>query len=378
MVCRALTCAAVSSLLIAGCGGGAPDRPRSPSGPRLTVQLGGSLDAQLREKVADAGIPGASAAIVFPDGRMWSGAAGHAVLEAERPMTTRTSLPFDSVTKVMTAALALRLVELGRLRLEDTVRRWYPAWRGDPRATVRDLLGHRAGTRDPGARFVQGVIRRPRRTVTAAEHIAAAPKPGARTEEAEYSDTGFVIAGVILQRVTREPLAAALRREVFGHPGGEGLAFQPAERTSAPRAESYWYPDGGAKPTAVAEGEILPSRAHASAYGPAGALAGQVPSLARFGHELFGGRILARSSLREMARFHPGGFWEGYGLGLAANSLDEHPMWGHGGDGLGSHTEFWYLPRERLTVAVAWNDELLDDSDILPALLRTALDRRAW
>ena len=378
MACRALTCAAVLSLLIAGCGGGAPDRSRSPSGPRLTAQLGGSLDAQLREKVADAGIPGASAAIVFPDGRMWSGAAGHAVLEPERPMTTRTSLPFDSVTKVMTAALALRMVEQGRLRLDDTVRRWYPAWRGDPRATVRDLLGHRAGTRDPGARFVQGVIRRPRRTVTAAKHIAAAPKPGARTEEAEYSDTGFVIAGVILQRVTREPLAAALRREVFGHPGGEGLAFQPAERTNAPRARSYWYPDGGAKPTAVAEGEILPSRAHASAYGPAGALAGRVPALARFGHELFGGRILARSSLREMARFHPGGFWEGYGLGLAANSLDEHPMWGHGGDGLGSHTEFWYLPRERLTVAVAWNDELLDDSDILPALLRTALDRRAW
>ena len=107
-----------------------PGRPR----PRLTAQLGRSLDAQLREKVADAGIPGASAAIVFPDGRMWSGAAGHAVLEPERPMTTRTSLPFDSVAKVMTAALALRLVEQGRLRLDDTIRRWYPAWRGDPRA----------------------------------------------------------------------------------------------------------------------------------------------------------------------------------------------------------------------------------------------------
>jgi D-alanyl-D-alanine carboxypeptidase len=378
MACRALACAAVLSLLSAGCGGGAPDRPPSRSGPRLTAQLGRALDTQLREKVADAGIPGASAAIVFPDGRMWNGAAGHAVLEPERPMTTRTSLPFDSVAKVMTAALALRLVEQRRLRLDDTIRRWYPAWRGDPRATVRDLLGHRAGARDPGARFVEGLIRRPRRTVTAAEHISASPKPGARTEEAEYSNTGFVIAGVILQRVTRQPLAAALRREIFGHPGGEGLALQPAERTSAPRAQSYWYPDGGAKPTAAGEGDILPSRAFASASGAAGALAGQVPSLARFGHELFGGRILARSSLREMARFHPGGFWEGYGLGLAANSLDEHPMWGHGGDGLGSHTEFWHLPRERLTIAVAWNDELLDDSDILPALLRTTLDRRAW
>ena len=103
-----------------------------------------------------------------------------------------------------------------------------------------------------------------------------------------------------------------------------------------------------------------------------------MPSLARLGHELFGGRIVSRSSLREMARFHPGGYWEGYGLGLATNSLDGHTMWGHGGDGLGSHTEFWHLPRERLTIVIAWNDDLLDRSDILPALLRTTLDGRAW
>jgi hypothetical protein len=49
-------------------------------------------------------------------------------------------------------------------------------------------------------------------------------------------------------------------------------------------------------------------------------------------------------------------------------------MWGHVGDGVGSHTEFWHLPRERLTMAVAWNDDLLDhEGQIYPQLLRTAL-----
>ena len=90
-------------------------------------------------------MPGATAAVVFADGREWSGAAGDAVLHPRRSMTTATAIPFDSITKIVTASTAMRLVEQGRLRLDDPVRRWYPAWRGDPEATVRDLLGHTSG-----------------------------------------------------------------------------------------------------------------------------------------------------------------------------------------------------------------------------------------
>ena len=64
-------------------------------------------------------------------------------------MTTATAIPFDSITKVVTASTAMRLVEQDRLNLDDPIRRWYPAWRGDPEATVRDLLGHTSGMRDP-------------------------------------------------------------------------------------------------------------------------------------------------------------------------------------------------------------------------------------
>src|SRR5215208_3992036 len=107
-----------------GCGGGGQPAP-SASGPRLTGAMSRGLDRQLHKKVAETGIPGASAAVVFPDGREWSGAAGQAVLKPRRPMTPQTSLPFDSVTKIATAALALRLAEEHRLRLDDPIRRWY-------------------------------------------------------------------------------------------------------------------------------------------------------------------------------------------------------------------------------------------------------------
>ena len=70
-------------------------------------------------------------------------------------------------------------------------------------------------------------------------------------------------------------------------------------------------------------------------------------------------------------------FWDGYGLGLALDSNDDRPMWGHGGDGFGTHTEFWHLPRERLTIAMTWNDDVLDrEGRILPTLLRAALAYR--
>src|SRR5829696_6899887 len=99
--------------------------------------------------------------------------------------------------------------------------------------------------------------------------------------------------------------------------------------------------------TRPATARLFPRRrspAFAGAAGGAGALAGDVPSLARWGHEFFGGHVLQAKSLREMASFHDGAFWDGYGLGLALDSNDDRPMWGHRGDGFGTHTEFWHLP----------------------------------
>ncbi len=351
------------------CGGGDRPSPTPAPGPQLTAAVERELDSRLRESVADAGIPGASAAIVFRDGRVWRGAAGDAVVKPKRAMTPDTALPFDSITKVATAVLALRLVEEGKLRLEDPIVRWYPRWRGDRHATVRDLLGHTSGARDP-----QDEID-PNQPLSQKRFLAAAPKPGPRTDVAHYSNVGYMIAGSILERAGREPLTTALRRSVFAHPGGDGLAFQPAEQPKPPRAHSYWYPEGGGSPVDASDGgPVLPYRSLAATSGAAGALAGDVPSLARWGHELFGGRVLKPASLREMARFHSGGFWEAYGLGLAQDSFEDRTMWGHGGDGLGSHTEFWHLPREHLTLAVTWNDDLLDrDGGLHTVLLRAAL-----
>jgi D-alanyl-D-alanine carboxypeptidase len=331
------------------------------------------LDAQLAQETENTGIPGASAAIVFPDGRVWAGAAGLAVLEPPRRMTTGTSLPFDSVTKVFTAALAMKLVEAGRLDLDEPVRQRYPAWRGDPRATVRDLLGHTSGAKEPPPEWGDRVLRS-RRRVTPAQVIRASGRPGPRSEEAEYSNPGFNIAGKILARAAGAPVSQLLRTQLLNEPGGEGLAFQPAERPRAPLAHTYWYPHGLADPVDTSDGTpFVPNARFAAMASTAGAIGGTVPSLARWGHQLLGGHILEPASLREMTKFHAGA-WQGYGLGLARDSFDGREAWGHGGDGLGSHTEFWHLRAANLTIVTTWNDDALDrEGQILSSLLRVVL-----
>jgi D-alanyl-D-alanine carboxypeptidase len=373
MAPRAVACVVVVAIAGTACGGTTKRATPAPPGPRLTPSLAHTLDAELRDGFAREAIAGVTAAIVFPDGREWSAADGLAVIATKQPMTPRTSMPLDSVTKMATAALALRYAEDGRLRLDDTIKRWYPSWDGDPRATLRDLLGHVAGTRDSRDAFYVRVGTHPHARVTPRQVIAATPPAGPRTHEAVYSNTGFIIAGLILQRAGRQPVTAGMRRELFDHPGGAGLSMQPIELAHPPRAYSYFYPRGiGNGPVAVNHGgALLPTRSWATAAGTAGALAGDVPSLARWGQALLGGHILKPASLREMTRFHPGAFWQGYGLGLALDSIDGHTMWGHTGDGIGSHTELWHVPDDDVTIAVSWNDESLDrEAVFLPHLLR--------
>ena len=371
-----LALACVVLVFLAACGGSDKDGAARAPGVQFTPAAAHRLDAALAEKVADTGVPGASAAVVFADGREWSGAAGDAVLHPRQAMTTATAIPFDSITKIVTASTAMRLVEQGRLRLEDPIRRWYPAWRGDPEATVRDLLGHTSGLmRGPPDAYFMRVYAHPRVTATRQRFVVATGKPSPRTEGEEYSDAGFVLAGLILERAGGAPIAALARRDVLSAPGGDGLAFQPGERPAPPHAHSYWYPHSADRPVDFNDRSgVLPRRAWVTQASGAIGLAGDVPSLARWGSKLLGGRVLKPSSLQEMRDFHSGEDWAGYGLGLAKSSVDDHELWGHTGDGLGTHTELWYMPKERVTVAVAWNDnDIDDDGGIFQALVRAAV-----
>jgi CubicO group peptidase (beta-lactamase class C family) len=133
---RGLLCGLVAAVVVAGCGG---DEQRTAP-DRLPQQL----DAELAKCAGELDVPGAAAALYRRGELVWSGAWGKADIEEDRAMTAQTPVAYASVGKMITAALALRLAEQGRLSLDDPVRKWVPEWPGKRTKTLR---GTTAGSR---------------------------------------------------------------------------------------------------------------------------------------------------------------------------------------------------------------------------------------
>jgi D-alanyl-D-alanine carboxypeptidase len=361
-----VACMLVALLIAAGCGG-SPSQRHAATGPTLRHRL----DAELAKQAKAAEVPGATGAVVVDGKLVWAGAWGMADVQRGRRLTPDTPMAFASITKMFTASIALRLAEEGRLSLDAPIRRWVPGWRGAPRMPVRRLLAQTAGVVDPGPEFYESAIDRPRTTTTPADWLAAMPTPRRHPSQTPmYANANYILAGLAVRRAAGREWPRLL-------PGvSSGLALQPDQRVASAPARGYWYPTGGTTPRAWgrAGDPMVPSTGVARAAWTAGGLAGSTVALARWGDHLLAGDLLRKRSIAQMTRFHDGGMWEGYGLGLGHQSVDGREVWGHSGDIPGFHAELWHLPDEDLTMAVAWNDDRVS-SDVIPrSLLLVALD----
>ena len=103
------------------------------------------LQAALDHALEHGGSPGAQAAVVFSDGRLWQGAAGLADTDAARRVTTDTLFAIGSVTKTYTAATVLDLAAKGELGLDDKLGKWVPRFPAHVDVTIRQLLSHTSG-----------------------------------------------------------------------------------------------------------------------------------------------------------------------------------------------------------------------------------------
>jgi D-alanyl-D-alanine carboxypeptidase len=368
MAWRTLFGVLATMLVVTGCGGGStlPPQQRAAKVPPLAQRL----DADFAELAEYAGVPGAVAALVV-DGRLvWSGAYGSADVARKRKMQPGTPMAFGSITKTVTASIALKLAEEGRLSLDDPVRRWLPEWRGGRTITVRRLLSQTAGVADPGESFYIAHDKPPTRVNTPADWLAALPAPNrAPVDTPTYANANYILAGLVLKRAARGRWRAIVR----GLP--KGLALQPDERAPTRPARGYWYPDG-TTPTAIPTGGggMVPSTATATVAWTAGGLAASAPAVAQWADGLLGGDALEPDSLAQMTTFNDGtAMWNGYGLGLARGLFANHEVWGHIGDIPGFHAELWHIPDEDVTLVAAWNDDRIDEDGIIRGLANLTL-----
>lgn len=191
------------------------------------AELSRRLQAVLSGPDRDRGVVGEALAVIGPKARWtWSGAVGEARRGGE-PMDARHAFRIASVTKPYVAASILRLMEDGRIDIdgpirpllsEETARLLVDAGYDPTAITVRQLLAHTSGMYDHAMdkRYAEAVLSNPRHRWTRAEQIGLLgqySKPlGKPGERFSYSDTGYVILGEIVERLTGMPIGPAARK----------------------------------------------------------------------------------------------------------------------------------------------------------------------
>jgi D-alanyl-D-alanine carboxypeptidase len=290
---------------------------------------------QLAKGIVAVGSPGA--VVLVHDARgTRAGTAGYASLRTKERLGANHVFRVGSITKTFVSVVVVQLAAEGVLRLDDPVEKWLPGVVPNGQAiTLRQLLNHTSGIYNytDDSALIQELVRNPLRVWTPAALIelanAHAPlfTPGSRWS---YSNTGYLLLGLVVERATGQPLAEELRRRIFAPLGLPRTSFPSVPALAPPFAHGYLPPGGivrtpGGRPVDVTLWS--PSWAWA-----AGALVSTAGDLARFYGALLGGELLTPEALREVKTTVPilGGT-EWYGLGLSRTPFRCAAAWGHGG-----------------------------------------------
>ena len=196
----------------------------------------------------------------------------------------------------------MRLVEDGRLTLETRAKTILPTLRIDPAITVRQLLDHTSGLRDfyLNPRIDKALLAKRGQVWDAARSLGYVGKPFARPGTSwHYSNTNYLVLGMLAEAVGRAPLADQLRTRFFVPLGLDHTWFQSAEAPKGPVAHGYRFTGKGLKlpPIDLSDGSpVVPFTSVITASGGAGSIATSAGDLARWAAALYGGNVLSDGS----------------------------------------------------------------------------------
>lgn len=294
-----------------------------PINAAAATDIQGIIDDALRRQ----SIPGVSTVVIFDHQIIYSGGRGVADLETGRPMTDQTVMYIGSLSKILTAVLALRQVENGALAMTDTLDR-------KPAITVRQLISHQSGLpREGSFRYWFSGVFPDEQTLDA--YVSRAPldfEPGTRTR---YSNIGFAALGGLVADRANQDFDALMQSQVF-----KPLAMNDSgARGPAPGVASAYSPPGrlipdSDRPFAGVEGEV--AGRHVRMYHDAGAMSPAFGAystasdmgrlllflLGRGGEDVLSGEMRARMYQTVASN---------YGLGLRLESINGRRIARHGG-----------------------------------------------
>jgi D-alanyl-D-alanine carboxypeptidase len=370
-------------------GGAGASFPPASSGPTATgalptqgpsAALEAVLDAHLRQWQAKTATPGVSVTITFADGTTWNGTAGMADVKTRRAVTPDTAFPVASISKTFTSALILDLIADGTLALDASARSYIPSLPIDKRITIRELLDHTSGLRDffLDPKIDKALQSDKARTWDPAMSLRYIRTPlGTPGTIWHYSNTNYLILGMIAEAVVGAPVADQLRERFFGPLGMDATWYQAVETPRAPLSTAYRLSATtlNAKPVSLSDGSaVSPFTSVITAAGAAGSIASTTSDLARWARALYGGdaltpaaRTLLLGSVPQTARLHPR---IPYGYAMQSITIAGQPTLGHSGRYLGARGAIRWLPRQQVAIAVLTNQSRADPGVLVADLLK--------
>jgi D-alanyl-D-alanine carboxypeptidase len=289
------------------------------------------------------------------------------------------------VTKTFVAALALRLSQEGVLDLEGSAARWLPGLGLDPKITIRRLLNHTSGLFgvDEDAGYARAVDGKPHRRWTPKQTLRYVRRPYfAPGKGWHYSDTNYVLAGLVIERATRSSVAAQMRSAFFEPLRLLRTGVQPQVDAPPTAAHGHGDPQRSGTIRDLSPGmRWIPYDSLASTEWTAGGMFASAEDVARFGDALFNGELVEPATVKEMTDWVDGiafGSYIGYGLGIGKRFDPEAggELWGSLGRIPGFKADLWHVPSRGRTVAVLANDDRIDTTAVADALLHEAAARR--
>lgn len=327
---RAIAALAVLAV-VTGCGG-ATARP--------------ALQHELDRLVATHVAPGATAYVAGPNGS-WGGASGYANVAERESMRVDARLRLESVSKLWTAVVLVKLADEKKLRLDDTLGRWWPSlFTGAKRQiTIRELLNHTSGLVDNNdlVQDSESWFRKTHDTRLRVQLLALAKKLRANPAYVyddrieirwaadlpllfeprmnwHYSNIGYKIAGHIAEKASGEPLAALYRRIIIDPLHLKSAAYDPAGPISGEHPVGYML--NGARPVAASDyGE--------GALGAEGGIVSNAEDEAAFLRAVVQGKLVPTSDLLQTTSVNTT-----YALGIGTTDAPCSGLtWSHNGGG---------------------------------------------
>lgn len=309
--------------------------------------LADKVDDYVKTQMEQRRIPGLALAVV-KDGRVTKHEAyGLANVELKVPVQKDTVFEIGSITKQFTGALIVLLAAEGKLSLEDPVTKFFnnapPSWKP---ITIRQLLTHTSGIKNytglPGFEMTKKLDAQKFVAAIGAEPLES--KPG---EAFKYCNSGYNLAGYIIEKVTGKSYWEVLRSRIFEPLQMATATSRDLKPIVANRADGY----------EIEAGKLVNRDSDLTDVFAAGAISATVGDLLKWNVALDGGKLLSATNLAVMwspAALHNGVRYP-YGLGWR---LDEHKgrrtVW-HSGSTAGFTASLLRFPEEKLAIIVLCN-----------------------